>query len=81
MAQAHAPRLVAVTEDAAADQHRTARAGGRERSHLRNPVTFEEFPRLARTIGYYWLGLVRLPGAADMVTDDGIEAAEGDVRA
>lgn len=32
-------------------------------SYLRKPVTFEEFVRLARSLGDYWLDLVRLaPG-------------------
>jgi CheY-like chemotaxis protein len=50
-------------------------------SYLRKPVTFEEFVRLARTIGDYWLGLVRLPKAADIVSDGGMMAPEDDARA
>lgn len=32
-------------------------------SYLRKPVSFEEFVALARSIGDYWLGVVRLPPA------------------
>jgi hypothetical protein len=30
-------------------------------SYLRKPVSFDEFVELARSIGDYWLGVVRLP--------------------